>query len=47
MAKIRPIGNSIGVIIPKDILSAAGLGDGDEIEIKYKEKRIMLIIERK
>ncbi len=31
MLKIRPIGNSLGVVLPKDVLSRLNLGAGDEI----------------
>ena len=43
-AKIRPFGNSLGIILPKDILDALGLKDGDEIDIEMKQKQIELIL---
>lgn len=35
-AKLRKIGNSIGVILPKDVIT--GLGVGDEIELNVITK---------
>lgn len=29
--KIRKIGNSLGVILPRDLLAELGLGEGDEV----------------
>jgi putative addiction module antidote len=30
--KIRKIGNSLGVVLPKEMLAAANAGEGDELE---------------
>lgn len=32
-AKLRKVGNSLGVIIPKEVIEAAGLKEGDTIQI--------------
>ncbi|KHO48159.1 MAG: Transcription regulator AbrB/SpoV, predicted [archaeon GW2011_AR5] len=45
-AKIRQIGNSYGVILPKDFLDALGLKDGDEIDIDLKQKQIELVLKK-
>jgi antitoxin component of MazEF toxin-antitoxin module len=36
---IRPIGNSLGVILPKPILKSWGVGEGDQVEISDKGLR--------
>ena len=46
-AKIRPFGNSLGIILPKDILDALGLKDGDEIDIEMKQEQIELVLKKK
>ncbi len=46
-AKIRQIGNSFGVILPKDFLDALGLKDGDEIDMEMKQKQIDLVLKGK
>ncbi len=33
-SKLVPIGNSTGIIIPRDILAASGLVQGEEVTIK-------------
>jgi putative addiction module antidote len=33
-AKLVPVGNSTGVIIPRDLLAASGLMQGEEVTIK-------------
>ena len=44
--KIRKIGNSLGILLPKDVLDLLGLTDGDEIELTTKEKRIDLVLSK-
>jgi putative addiction module antidote len=31
--KIRAIGNSLGVVLPKDVLASLGAGEGDAISV--------------
>lgn len=31
--KIRAIGNSLGVVLPKDVLASLGVGRGDELQV--------------
>lgn len=45
-AKIRQIGNSFGIILPKDILDALELKDGDEIDMEMKQKTIELVLKK-
>jgi len=42
--KIRRIGNSLGILLPKDALDLFGLADGDKIDLAAKEKQIELIL---
>ena len=44
--KIRKIGNSLGILLPKDTLTLMGLKDGDEIEFETKQKQIELILQK-
>jgi putative addiction module antidote len=44
--KIRQLGNSLGIILPKDFLDALGLKDGDEIDIELKQKHIELVLKK-
>ena len=44
--KIRQLGNSLGVILPKDVLDLLVLKENDEIEIIAKNKQIELILKR-
>lgn len=44
--KIRKIGNSFGILLPKDILSILGLKENDEIDINTKAKKIELILKK-
>lgn len=46
-AKIRKLGNSLGIILPKDVLDVFGLKENDEIEIDAKEKQIELVLKKK
>jgi len=43
--KIRKIGNSSGIILPKAILDELHLKEGDEITIKKEESHIELFTE--
>ena len=47
MAKVRKIGNSLGIILPKDTLDVLDLKENDEIEIKSKNKQIELVLKKK
>lgn len=38
--KIRRVGNSLGIILPKDLLDLIGLSDGDEIQLDLEQKSI-------
>lgn len=31
--KVRAIGNSLGVVLPKDVLTSLGVGLGDELQV--------------
>jgi len=44
--KIRKIGNSLGILIPKDALTLLHLKDGDEINLETKTKQIELILKK-
>jgi len=44
--KVRKIGNSYGILLPKDILALFGLKDGDEIELETKNKQIELVLKK-
>lgn len=45
-AKIKQVGNSLGIILPKGMLNLLSLTAGDEIELSAKEKQIKLILTR-
>lgn len=38
--KLVPVGNSTGVIIPRELLAASGFAQGDELSIKASRGRI-------
>lgn len=41
--KLRKIGNSVGVVLPKDVLAHLQAGEGDEVElVKGTEGRLMI-----
>ncbi|WP_454848940.1 AbrB/MazE/SpoVT family DNA-binding domain-containing protein [Rhizobium binxianense] len=42
---IRKIGNSEGVIIPKEVLHRLGLSSGDSLELQEKDGSIQLVPE--
>ena len=46
-AKIRQLGNSLGIILPKDVLDLFELKENDEIEINTRNKQIELILNKK
>ncbi len=33
VSKVRPVGSSLGVIIPKDVIDAEGLAEGKEVRV--------------
>lgn len=37
--KIRKIGNSLGVVLPRDVLARLGVGEGDELIASMKPER--------
>lgn len=39
-AKLVPVGNSTGVIIPRDILAASGMAQGEEVTITASAGRL-------
>lgn len=45
--KITKIGNSLGVTIPNDLLTQAGLKQGDEIYLEFVDGAIHLVKSRK
>ena len=44
--KIRKIGNSLGILLPKDTLNLVGLKEGDSIKIETKNKQIDLVLKK-
>jgi putative addiction module antidote len=38
--KLVPVGNSTGVIIPRDVLAASGMVQGEEVTIKASAGRL-------
>jgi putative addiction module antidote len=44
--KIRKIGNSLGILIPKDTLSLLHLKEGDELGFEIKVNQIELILKK-
>ncbi len=45
-AKIRRIGNSLGILLPKDTLKLVGLKEGDTIKLSPKSKQIDLVLKK-
>lgn len=45
--KIRKLGNSLCIILPKDVLNLFNLKENDEIEVETKNKQIELILKSK
>lgn len=46
-ARIRKVGNSLGIILPKQILSVLDLTEGDSIKVTTKGGEITLLLSRK
>lgn len=43
-AKVRKVGTSLGVLIPKDLIEELGVKEGEEVEVGLlKENRLKLI----
>ena len=40
--KVTKIGNSVGITLPNEVLKEAGVGHGDNIDIKVKDGDIVL-----
>jgi len=45
--KLRKIGNSVGLLLPKDVLEDMKLKEGDCVEIRYDEDRKEIILRNK
>lgn len=41
--KVRKVGNSLGVILPKEILDRLAVGDGDSLELVETETGFKLV----
>ncbi len=46
ISKIVRIGNSIGVIIPKEILAQLGLRVGDEVNVELDKQQRRILIKK-
>lgn len=44
---IRKIGNSLGILLPKDVLDLMGLKEGDVIDVTSKNKKMNITLEKK
>lgn len=44
--KIRRVGNSMGIILPKDMLDLLGLSGGDEIEVNVRGGSIEIVLKK-
>ena len=44
---IRKIGNSLGIILPKDVLDLMGLKEGDSIDVTTRNKKMNITLEKK
>lgn len=42
--KLRRVGNSMGIIIPEELLERYALQEGDDLELRAEEHRIVLHI---
>jgi putative addiction module antidote len=40
--KVRKIGNSLGVVLPKDVLAKLGVGEGDELSVSETSAGVAL-----
>jgi len=45
--KIRQIGNSLGVILPKETLGLMGLQKGDSLDLDLQNKEIQIILKKR
>lgn len=45
--KLRKIGNSVGLLLPKDVLEHMNLKEGEEVEIRYDADRKEIILRNK
>jgi putative addiction module antidote len=45
--KIRKIGNSLGIILPSDIIRLMSLKEGDSINMEGKENEILIALRKK
>jgi putative addiction module antidote len=42
--KIRKIGNSLGVVLPKDVLAMLNAGEGDELQFQRDGKTVTVSV---
>ena len=40
--KIRKIGNSLGVVLPKDLLEKLNVGEGDVLAVKHDDQGVRI-----
>ena len=40
--KVRKIGNSLGLVLPKDVLAKLGVGEGDELSVSETQAGVAL-----
>lgn len=45
--KLRKIGNSVGLLLPKDVLEDMNLKEGEDVEIRYDADRKEIILRNK
>jgi len=45
--KVRRIGNSLGIILPKDVFDVLGIKEGDTIDMGLSNKEIKLVLKNK
>ncbi|PEL24306.1 AbrB/MazE/SpoVT family DNA-binding domain-containing protein [Bacillus toyonensis] len=45
--KLRKIGNSVGLLLPKDVLEHMNLKEGEDVEIRYDADRKEIILRNK
>ena len=43
MLKIRAVGNSLGVVLPKDVLARLRMGEGDMLHVVETEDGVRLV----
>lgn len=44
--EIRRVGNSLGIILPKNVLDLMGLSDGDEIQIGVANNSVQVLLKK-